>query len=190
MSRLRIDRAPAPVLLEGDARVLALRTANSEPKSPSDYVEAIEQLWGKAQSAFLDIGRLLLRAKEELPHGDYMAAVEQRLPFASRTAYQLREAARWALEMDRRKTITIDRLPGSYSTIYLLSTLDQPTLEAADAEGLVRPELRRAELIAWRRQRGGRVVDRGSLNARRERLLRERARLDEELRRIEAELNA
>ena len=190
MSRLRIDRAPAPVLLEGDARVLALRTANAEPRSPSDYVEAIEQLWAKAQSAFLDIGRLLLRAKEELPHGDYMAAVEQRLPFASRTAYQLREAARWALEMDRRKTITIDRLPGSYSTIYLLSTLDQPTLEAADAEGLVRPELRRAELIAWRRQRGGRVVDRRSLNARRERLLRERARLDEELRRVEAELNA
>jgi hypothetical protein len=88
--------------------------------------------------------------------------------------------------MDRRQTITLDALPGSYSTIYLLSTLDPPTLEQARKEGLVRPELRRSELIAWRRNRTGQGHQ--SLQERREKLLRERARLDEELRRIEAEL--
>ena len=186
MSRLKIDRAPAPVLLEGDARVQALQAVVLEPDSPEDYVDAIGRLWGRAQTAFLDIGRLLIRAKERLPHGEYTAAVEDRLPFASRTAYQLREAARWALEMDRRQTITLDRLPGSYSTIYLLSTLDPSTLEQLEAEGMVRPELRRAELIAWRKQGGGQGQQ--SLQDRREKLLRERARLDEELRRIEAEI--
>lgn len=184
--KLRLDAPPSPVLLEGDARVQALRAVAVEPKTPDEFVDAIGKLWNRAQTMFLDIGRLLIRAKETLPHGEYSAAVEARLPFAARTAYQLREAARWALEMDRRRTITLDRLPGSYSTIYLLSTLDPPTLQRADAEGIVRPDLRRAELIAWRRdQRGEKRV---TLHARREKLLRERARLDEELRRIEMEL--
>lgn len=88
--------------------------------------------------------------------------------------------------MDKRQTITLDRLPGSYSTIYLLSTLDPSTLERLEAAGMVRPELRRAELIAWRKQGGGQGQQ--SLQDRREKLLRERARLDEELRRIEAEM--
>ena len=187
-SKLRLDRAPTPVLIEGDARVQALQAVVTQPETPEDYVEAISHLWSRAQTAFLDIGRLLIRAKETLPHGEYTMAVEERLPFAARTAYQLREAARWALEMDRRQTITLDALPSSYSTIYLLSTLDPPTLEQAQREGLVRPELRRAELVAWRRSRGGQRFQ--NLQARREKLLRERARLDEELRRIEAEMAA
>lgn len=184
--KLRLDRAPAPVLIEGDARIQALQAVASRPETPEEYVAAISLLWAGAQSAFLDIGRLLIRAKETLPHGEYTAAIEGRLPFAARTAYQLREAARWALEMDRRQTITLDALPGSYSTIYLLSTLDPPTLEQAQNEGLVRPDLRRSELIAWRRNRVGQPHH--SLHERREKLLRERARLDEELSRIEAEL--
>lgn len=190
MSRLKIDRAPAPVLLEGDARVQALQAVVLEPEAPDDYVEAIGRLWGRAQTAFLDIGRLLIRAKERLPHGEYTTAVEDRLPFASRTAYQLREAARWALEMDKRRTITLDRLPGSYSTIYLLSTLEPPLLIAAEAEGIVRPELRRSELIAWRKARSRGAEQRPLLEARRSKLLKERNRLDAELRQIEIEMNA
>jgi hypothetical protein len=189
VSRLKLDKAPAPVLLEGDSRIRALQTVTQAPQSPEDYVDAIGRLWNRAQSAFLDIGRLLIRAKETLPHGDYISSVEDRLPFASRTAYQLREAARWALEMERRKTITLDKLPSSYSTIYLLSTLDVPTYEAAEHEGIVRPDLKRAELIAWRKGRAGGMRDRKSLAARRDHLLRERARIDDELRRVEAELN-
>jgi hypothetical protein len=189
VARLKLDSAPAPVLIEGDARVKALQAISTTPETPDDFVAEINRLWGRAQGAFLDIGRLLIRAKDMLPHGEYIAAVEERLPFASRTAYQLREAARWAIEMDRRHTIPFERLPGSYSTIYLLSTFDPPTLEAAEAEGLVRPELRRAELIAWRREKGGATPDRKALQARRDRLLRERARLDDELQRIEAELH-
>lgn len=189
MSRLRLDKAPpAPVLIEGDARVQALQVARRKPERPDEYLNAINQLWGQAQTAFLDIGRLLIRAKDTLPHGEYIASLEARLPFSGRTAYQLREAARWAIEMDRRREITIDRLPGSYSTIYLLSTLDPLTLQAADAEGIVRPELRRAELIAWRKGRSQKPAERAALEARRDRLIRERARLDEELRQVQQAL--
>ena len=187
MARLKPDAGPLPVMLEGDDRVIALETASAAPKTPDDYVDAIVHLWGKAQAAFLDIGRLLINAKETLPHGEYTAAVEARLPFSSRTAYQLREATRWVLEMDRRKTIAINRLPGSYTIIYLLSTFDPLTLEAAEQEGIVRPDLRRAELIAWKKQKQSPGKD--DLHRQREKLLRERTRLDEELRRLEARIN-
>ncbi|UFN51608.1 DUF3102 domain-containing protein (plasmid) [Roseomonas sp. OT10] len=189
--RLKLDQAPEPVLLEGDARVHALQVAKAEPRRADEFVAEITLLWSRAQNTFLDIGRLLIRAKDMLPHGEYIAAVEAHLPFSGRTAYQLREAARWAIEMDRQKAIPVERLPGSYSTIYLLSTLDPPLLRQAEAEGLIRPELRRAELVAWRRNQGAEPVEtRQSLLARREKLQRERDRLEDELRRIEAALTS
>lgn len=189
--RLRLDAPPVPVLVEGDARVQALEAVRREPQRAEDYVAEISRLWSRAQSAFLDIGRLLIRAKEVLPHGEYVVAVEAQLPFGARTAYQLREAARWALEMDRTATIPLSRLPGSYSTIYLLSTLDPRALQAAEQVGLIRPELRRAELIAWRRDRGGPSDEsREALEAKRQKLRREKERLEAELRRIEEALAA
>ena len=50
------------------------------------------------------------------------------------------------------------------------------------------PELRRAELIAWRKAKAVPADGKVALKAQRERLLRERAKLDAELRRIETEL--
>src|SRR3954451_8413646 len=148
--RLKLDVAPLPVLIEGDARVQALQTATSEPRRAEEYLSAISRLWNRAQSAFLEIGFLLIRAKDMLPHGEYVTAVEAELPFSARTAYQLREAARWAMG----GPVAMERLPNSYSTIYLLSTLDPPVLQEAERDGLIRPELKRAELIEWRRKRG------------------------------------
>ena len=180
--RLKLDAPPPPVLIEGDARVQALQTVRSEPRLPQEYVSEISRLWSRAQGAFLEIGRLLIRAKDTLPHGEYVAAVEAELPFSSRTAYQLREAARWAMG----GTVPMERLPGSYSTIYLLSTLEPPVLEAAEKEGLIRPELKRAELIEWRRRRAG--EESSGIRERLARLKKERAKLEEEIARLEAEL--
>ena len=181
--RLKLDAPPPPVLIEGDARVLALQTAKLELQHAEEFVTEISRLWNRAQGAFLEIGRLLIKAKDLLPHGEYVAAVEAELPFSSRTAYQLREAARWAMG----GPVPMERLPGSYSTIYLLSTLEPPVLQEAEREGLIRPELKRAELIEWRRRRAGERDD--DTRARLARMKKERARLDEEIARLEAELD-
>jgi hypothetical protein len=187
--RLKLDHAPEPVLIEGDARVLALEAIRNEPQAAEDYVVTISHLWRQAQGTFLEIGKLLIRAKDTLAHGEYTEAVEARLPFSGRTAYQLREAARWAMEMDRLQAISLAQLPGAYSTIYLLSTLDRASLERAKHDGLIRPDLRRAELVAWRRKRMGEPVrTRADLEARREKLRRDRDRLEAELREIEQAL--
>jgi hypothetical protein len=162
--------------------VQALQTAKTEPQQAEEFVSEISRLWSRAQRAFLEIGRLLIKAKETLPYGEYVAAVEAELPFSARTAYQLREAARWALG----GPVPMERLPGSYSTIYLLSTLEPPLLQEAERDGLIRPELKRAELIEWRRKRGGDVGE--DLRGRLARLKKERAKLEEEIARLEAQL--
>lgn len=182
--RLKLDAPPAPVLIEGDARVHALQSAKQQPQRAEDFVSEISRLWSRAQGAFLEIGQLLIKAKEILPHGEYVAAVEAELPFSARTAYQLREAARWATS----GPVPMERLPDSYSTIYLLSTMEPPLLQEAEQDGLIRPQLKRAELIEWRRRKG-RGGDRSQERlARLDQLRKQRARLDEEIARLEAEL--
>ena len=78
-------------------------------------------------------------------------------------------------------------MPGSYSTIYLLSTFKPPLLKEAERDGLIRPELKRAELIEWRRRKSG-AGEGEEVRSRLARLKRERAKLDEEIARLEAEL--
>jgi hypothetical protein len=84
----------------------------------------------------------------------------------------------------------MERLPSSYSTIYLLSTLELRLLKEAEKDGLIRPELKRAELIEWRRRsRKSMAGEREEeVRSRLTRLKRERAKLDEEIARLEAEL--
>src|SRR3954447_17648458 len=132
MSRgVKLDAPPPAVLVEGDARAEALQTVRSEARPPQEHVSEISRLWSRAQGAFLEIGRLLIRAKDTLPHGEYVAAVEAELPFSARTAYQLREAVRWVTG----GTVPMERLPGSYSTIYLLSPLEPMLLKEAERDG-------------------------------------------------------
>ncbi len=99
----------------------------------------------------------------------------------------LREAARWALSAP----FPPEQLPGSYATIYTLSTLEPPIIEAAKEEGLIKPTLSRAELERWRKAKVTVGRDqRQALEQRIARLNRDRARIEEELRKAEAELQA
>src|SRR4051812_35382819 len=160
-----------------------------EPETAEEYVSRVTNLWAKAQKSFLEIGRLLNRARATLPQGTYEAHIQSKLPFGLTVAYQLREAARWAEKVQSEQRLTVEQLPRAYSTVYLLSCMSEEHLDVAQREGLIRPDLRRAELIVWRQRLAGSAIEyQTHLERRRKRLLRERVRIDEELMRIEAEL--
>src|SRR3982750_4789364 len=44
------------------------------------------------------------------------------------------------------------QLPSNYSTIYMLSTLPDAALERAREAGLLRPDLKRSEVVAFKRR--------------------------------------
>ena len=122
--RLKLDAPPPPVLIEGDARVQALQTAKVEPQRAEEFVSEISRLWSRAQGAFLEIGRLLIKAKEMLPHGEYVAAVEAELPFSA-------DATPITYQLDGRQYVAIfasggKERGGSPGGVYLAFALPNP----------------------------------------------------------------
>lgn len=170
---------PAPGVVPPRSQVDIVRTAQLELRSPDEYVREISRLWREAQQSFLAIGRYLVQAKRKLAHGEFQTMIEASLPFGRQTAYELRMIAE-AVDGGR---IPEPKLPQAASVAYQLATLKPNDLAAAEQDGLVRSDLRRPEIIAWKRERL-----RQSAGANHEALVRRRARLAEIIRRHEEEL--
>jgi len=108
----------------------------------------IARRWEEGVAAIVDCGQLLIDAKNELPHGEWTAMVEELLPFSSRTAQKLMGIARNSWIAD---STHMTLLPPAWSTLYELSRLPEDALERAAAEGLLRPEMERNEAVRLRR---------------------------------------
>jgi hypothetical protein len=174
---------------EGDARVEALGNAIVVYDRREDFAREISALWQRAQSTFLKIGQYLNLAKQRLPHGEFNAMIERDLPFSPRTAFQIRAAAT-AVASGR---LPLEQLPPNYTTIYYLSTLPDAALEQARQSGLLRPDVRRSEVVAFKKrlQLDGETdgePDAAEARARRlAELRRQRQAIDAEIARLEAE---
>ena len=82
-----------PKRLNGDghdsARVLADELVASAVRGPAptaaQWAEAITASWQQAVASIIKIGKLLIRAKDQVDHGEWGPLVKQ-LPFSHRTA--------------------------------------------------------------------------------------------------------
>jgi len=152
------------------------------PLEGEELITEIEKLWDEAQQKFLAIGRYLVRAFD-LYQGKFEETVLGRLPFGRIVAYQLRAVAE---AVDSEK-LPEDRLPRSYATAYKLISLPALDYEEAKKRGVVRADITRPEVEAFRRQlRDERLR---TLN-RAEFLRQERANLQAEVARIKERLRA
>ena len=105
--------------------------------------------WQRAGKAFLRIGRLLLEAERKLNKAEYDSLIEgsgRFLPFGRTVAVQLRRVAQ---AVDSRR-LPEDRCPSAYSVAYSLVTLPDEHLRLADERNLIRPDVRREEVKAFR----------------------------------------
>ncbi len=91
----------------------------------------------------IQIGVLLLKAKAELAHGQWIAMFESRkLRFGLRTAEMLMEIARHPSFQDSNN---FANLPSCWTTLHVLSKLSSEMLQSAIATGAVHPELSLAQ---------------------------------------------
>jgi hypothetical protein len=120
-----------------------------------DYVREIQQLWGEAAESFLLIGRWLNKAKESLDHGDYLTMVERDLPFSASRAYQLRAVAAM-VDVGR---VAEEDLPRASATAYIFTVMDPATLLLAKKDGVLRADVQRKEVLAWRDRVCGAQMD-------------------------------
>jgi hypothetical protein len=109
----------------------------------------IRRHWASARDSFLAIGRALAVAEERLTkseHDRLRAGTEHLFPFGDAVASQLRKVAR-AVDAKR---IPEEDCPGSYSTAYQIAVLKPAELELAMKRGLVRQDVTRKEIVAFR----------------------------------------
>jgi hypothetical protein len=144
------------------------------------YVREISRLWSEAKDKFLAIGEYLSLAKEQLAHGEYEAMIRSQLPFGKSAAHRLRTVA----EAVRNGRLARNSLPQSYATAYELTLLNDQQLRLAESRGLVRPDVHRAEIVAFRR-----TFDKSTTaEGRQGELLREWRRLGAKIERLQEQL--
>ena len=110
--------------------------------------------WGTARDAFLSIGRALRLAEERLTPQEFLRlrrGSDRLFPFADSVATQLRKIAE-AVDSGR---IPESECPGSYFNAYQLAVLPDHQLKIAADRNLVRADVTRAEVLAFRAELKG-----------------------------------
>lgn len=156
---------------EQAGRMEAVRTTAERLPTREAYAAEVSRLWHEAQDRFVAIGEYLVHAKETLPHGEYEKMVAYDLPFGRAVAHALRTVA-FAVSNGR---IAKPELPRSYTTAYFLAALKPHHLALARERGLLRADVPRSAVDAFRREL------RSDSGDRRDELGRERARLRKQM---------
>ena len=120
--------------------------ATSEPNAEVEavWVAKITTAWRKPLEAFFEVGDLLIAAKKKMGHGNWTRMCETKLPFKIDTARRLMDIAadQWL-----RETAHGPFLPRSWRTLFELTQWSDECLTVALAQGLIFPEMTRADAV-------------------------------------------
>ena len=112
--------------------------------SVDDFADAISARWQDSVVAIIDVGKLLLGAKQALSHGEFGRMIAgERVPFGWRTAQRLMEIAGHSFLAN---TTHASHLPPSWMTVYELTKAPDDALEGWFSDGTVHPELQRKDV--------------------------------------------
>ena len=101
------------------------------------YAQQISKAWHKLVESIFETGRLLLAAKKDLDHGEWLPMVRTELPFGEDTAQQLMEIAKHPV---LSKTEHARLLPPHWTTLHALTKL---------TECSITPTLERQQVVDW-----------------------------------------
>lgn len=154
VSRSRSVALAKPLAGNSDSdRYRRLSNALRDIETEEDVIDEVHLLWSEAQEKLLTIGRYLVKAKEKF-RGTYEATILPRLPFGKGVAYQLRVVA---VAVDEGRILE-EELPASYSTAYQLASLPPADLAQARKTNLVRKDVLRREVEAFRASLRSRTI--------------------------------
>lgn len=182
-----IKRSIAPLAnqLPSSRPAVSAEVLPPEPATVDDYIATIDRLWEDAQRGFLAIGRYLDEAQKKLPPEEFTDLVG-RLRFGKAVRSQIMTAYR---------AVSAGLLPNGievagYSVVYQVATLSDEERQRALKEGVIRPDVRREEVVAFKKRLRGAGSGRYPLpgTSRRSALEAERARLLRRLEELEREL--
>jgi hypothetical protein len=143
-----MSKAGANQLQRNDSRVAAMKKHGLQALNTREqFAREICLHWDEAKQSFLLIGEALYLAKEKLQHGEFEEMIRNDLPFERTVCHQLRRV----YEAVATNRLREEELPAAYSTAYKITTLTDGELERARASQLLRPDLTRAEIMAFKK---------------------------------------
>lgn len=173
---------PPPAAVDGE--IFPPLPDSQTPRTLDEFIGRITELWEDAQQRFLRIGELLTIAEEQLAPEERTVLHETlNRRFGKSARSQLMSAYRAI----RAKLVPPEMAAAGYVTVYTLARLSPEDRQRAAAAGLLRPDVRQAEVRAFFTAAKANVsvaAAREALEARRARLIAEIARIDAELARL------
>lgn len=122
----------------------AVTSANGIQDAATKYAQRITNCQRKSVSSIVECGRLLITAKDELKHGEFLKMIENELPFERSTAQALMKIA-------KDKRITNNQragcLPAHWPTLIKLAQLPDAAFEAWIADGRIHSGLERRRAV-------------------------------------------
>lgn len=106
-------------------------------KSREEWAAVINADWRKSIESIMQTGRDLLRAKEDLPNGQFGQMIKEDLGFGRRVAQHLMRIVAHPMIGDAK---TSAHLPASWNVLYELSRLSEEDFKWAEAKGLIGPD--------------------------------------------------
>jgi hypothetical protein len=134
MKKPKHDHAPSP----------------EEVSAVQAFVCKVSAEWQKATESIIATGHVLLRAQEELRHGQFLRMIsqqnkEKKLPFGERTAQMLMKIAAHPV-ISNPKFISV--LPPSWATLYAMTKIPHELLEALLLEGTINADTKGKDVQA------------------------------------------
>jgi len=101
---------------------------------------------GKSVESIIEVGRLLVKAKADLVHGEWGRLFDDQLvPFGQRTAHMLMTVAKHPQISNRN---IYSNLPTTWTTLYQLTKVEPTRLSAAFKDGTVTPDMKGRDVKA------------------------------------------
>jgi hypothetical protein len=110
------------------------------------FAALINDTWRKGAEAFIQTGRYIREASEELDRDEFEALLKLRLTFEASVGRKLKRIGE-----NKVLCAHVHKLPPCWSTLYELTKLEDGALEAAIADGKVHPKMMRKDAIALRK---------------------------------------
>lgn len=110
------------------------------------WAERISTQVGKSVESIVEVGRLLVKAKADLAHGEWGRLFSDELiPFSHRTANRLMAIAQNPILSN---STHVSNLPPSWGSLYELTKVEPAKLKNALKDGVVTPDMKRSDVVA------------------------------------------
>jgi ClpX C4-type zinc finger len=116
----------------------SLAVAETQTNLRGEFVEKIRECWFAAVRSIIDAGQLLIEAKGQLDHGEFLLMIDTDLPFGARTAQMLMQIASHEVLANTKYYFA---LPPAWGTLVHLARLEPDRCRALIEDKSINPEM-------------------------------------------------